>query len=331
MTLPRDPRALLIFIFFYHLGCSPDSNALVVQTSLPSSYAAVRIQPYWSNVDMNPWMTSDMHPTMLAGGHGQYNTTNQPTTTWAQSIIPTSAPDNQAWGNPYDYGSVNNHYIQTSRDASPNDDYFGAVDYSSQDPSQASWDPNDQPMFSPYSEVPPQIGGLGNSTNMPISPMNPPHQHHPYSSAQIPSTASQSASPPTNPTTAQQSSTKSTKSKSSPKASTSTTKSKSSSTSSSSSSSKQARDLNNKMHLPQEVHRIASEHISREAWRICKAEAIEMEQRRVQLLQNGSSKLEREMLEQRQHLNMIRQGVMREQGVLEDALRRAENLGSGKV
>ncbi|KAM7200174.1 hypothetical protein V8F20_005392 [Naviculisporaceae sp. PSN 640] len=315
--------------------------ARFVQTSLQSSCAAAaNIQPYWNNMDLNPWMTSEMHPSMLASG--QYNTTSQNNNTWGQPIS-TSAAD-QAWGNPYDYGSVNDHHhqFQTSRDASPNEDYFGNVDYSSQDPTHASWDANDQPMFSPYSEVPPQIGGLANSTNMAISPMH--HPQHPYSSAQIPqsTTASLSASPP-NPTAVSSStkSSKSSKSKSSPKTSNATTSSKSKSTTSSSnkrkassgsgsSSSKQTRELN-KMHLPQEVHRIASEHISREAWRICKAEAIEMEQRRVQLLQNGSGKLEREMLEQRQHLNMIRQGVMREQGVLEDALRRAERLGSGRA
>ncbi|KAK4210316.1 hypothetical protein QBC37DRAFT_36139 [Rhypophila decipiens] len=279
---------------------------------------------------MNPWMTSDMHPSMLGNGmtsDGQYVATTASNGAWGQPI-PTSAPD-QAWGSAFDYGSMNNqHDMQSSRDASPNDDYFGTAEYSN----GSSWDTSSQPMYSPYSEVPPQISGLGNSTNVAISPMENPH-HHAYSSAAQISATTTTLSLPASQKTSSTKPSKSSKQKSqSPTTTSSTSKSKSSYSNkrkaSSSASSKTSRDSK---YLPQEVHRIASEHISREAWRICKAEAIEMEQRRVQLLQNGSGTLEREMLQQRHDLGLIRQGVLREQGVLEDALKRAERLGKSQA
>lgn len=77
---------------------------------------------------------------------------------------------------------------------------------------------------------------------------------------------------------------------------------------------------------PKEVHRIASEHISREAWRICKSEAVEMAQRRVQLLQHDSKALERETQQLHQNIELMRQATSLEQSNLQDALRRAERL-----
>ncbi|KAK0730975.1 hypothetical protein B0H67DRAFT_548815 [Lasiosphaeris hirsuta] len=74
--------------------------------------------------------------------------------------------------------------------------------------------------------------------------------------------------------------------------------------------------------------RVTSEQIKREAWRICKAEALEMSQRRIKLLEHEHGALERETQQLQVNIGIMRDAVMREHMGLEDAVSRAEKLSS---
>ncbi|KAK3362347.1 hypothetical protein B0T25DRAFT_4338 [Lasiosphaeria hispida] len=74
--------------------------------------------------------------------------------------------------------------------------------------------------------------------------------------------------------------------------------------------------------------RVTSEQIKREAWRICKAEALEMSQRRIKLLEHEHGALERETQQLQVNIGIMRDAVMREHIGLEDAVSRAEKLSS---
>lgn len=75
--------------------------------------------------------------------------------------------------------------------------------------------------------------------------------------------------------------------------------------------------------------RAASEQIGKEAWRVCKAQALEMAQRRVQLLEHESGALERETELLQHNMRLMRETIASEQANLEEALRRAERLKRG--
>ena len=77
---------------------------------------------------------------------------------------------------------------------------------------------------------------------------------------------------------------------------------------------------------PYQDPRATTEHIRREAWRICKAEALEMSQRRMKLLEHEHGALERETQQLQINMKLMRDAVAREQLDLENAVDRAEML-----
>ncbi|KAK1757884.1 hypothetical protein QBC47DRAFT_459325 [Echria macrotheca] len=76
------------------------------------------------------------------------------------------------------------------------------------------------------------------------------------------------------------------------------------------------------------VARMTPEHIRREAWRICEAEAREMSERRVMLLEHEGGALERETAKLQISVSAMREAVAREQRELERAVEMAERLSS---
>ncbi|KXX75690.1 hypothetical protein MMYC01_208301 [Madurella mycetomatis] len=74
--------------------------------------------------------------------------------------------------------------------------------------------------------------------------------------------------------------------------------------------------------------RTASEKIRREAWERCRAEVLEMSQRRLMLLDHERGALERETQKLQVNIGLMRETIARQQAGLEDAVRRAEKLGS---
>lgn len=73
---------------------------------------------------------------------------------------------------------------------------------------------------------------------------------------------------------------------------------------------------------------VTTDQIRREAWRICKAEALEMSQRRMKLLEHEHGALERETEQLQVNIRIMREAVEREHLGLEDAVSRAERMSS---
>jgi len=76
--------------------------------------------------------------------------------------------------------------------------------------------------------------------------------------------------------------------------------------------------------LPANVDpRVASEQIRREAWERCKAEAFEMSQRRMMLMDHEHGALERETQRLQVNLSLMREAAKREQAGLDEEEARA--------
>jgi hypothetical protein len=73
-----------------------------------------------------------------------------------------------------------------------------------------------------------------------------------------------------------------------------------------------------------DTHRTA-EQVRREAWRVCKAEAIEQSQRRL-ALEKGRAVIERESRETQANLALIREATLKSYLELEETVARAEKL-----
>ncbi|KAK0657041.1 hypothetical protein B0T16DRAFT_400779 [Cercophora newfieldiana] len=71
-----------------------------------------------------------------------------------------------------------------------------------------------------------------------------------------------------------------------------------------------------------------SEQIRREAWRICKSEAMEMSQRRMKLLEHEHGALERETQKLQANIGQLRDAITEETKQLEVALAKAERLSA---
>jgi hypothetical protein len=76
--------------------------------------------------------------------------------------------------------------------------------------------------------------------------------------------------------------------------------------------------------------RVAAEQIKQEAWQRSKAEAIEMSQRRLMLLDHERGALERETQRLQVNIGSMREAIARQQAGLEDAVARAERLASSR-
>ncbi|KAK0734533.1 hypothetical protein B0T26DRAFT_75117 [Lasiosphaeria miniovina] len=70
----------------------------------------------------------------------------------------------------------------------------------------------------------------------------------------------------------------------------------------------------------------SAEQIRKEAWRICKAEALEMSQRRIMLIEHERGALERETQKLQVNIGRMREAVNREEANLRDAVLKAESL-----
>jgi len=80
------------------------------------------------------------------------------------------------------------------------------------------------------------------------------------------------------------------------------------------------------MTAPEGSGPLTSEHIRREAWRICKAEAREMSERRMRLIEHEGGALEREAVRMQQNIAAMRDAISREQNELERAVAMAERM-----
>ncbi|KAK3329854.1 hypothetical protein B0H66DRAFT_39561 [Apodospora peruviana] len=319
---------------------SPDGEG--GEASLPQT--ASDPQSLWENVEYTAWMSSNPHNSALSSSpNGHFNNTWQgdyPALSQGSSLS-SSAPE-PTWPNAHTLGygpAPTNNMQSCSRNTSPTGDYFGTSDSSvihlSASYPKAPWDTSDQPLYSPFSEVPPLIEqprGLS-VNNVGLNPSYFPGESTYFKaepgSPVSPSPISSSSPSATTTTTTATSSSKG-KGKSKSKASSDSSKSSAPARSRTSSTTSSKRKLPSQMNLPlpQEVHRIASEHISREAWRICKAEAVEMAQRRVKLLEHESGALERDTQQLQHNIELMRQVMARSQVGLEDAVRRAERLAA---
>ncbi|KAK3335829.1 hypothetical protein B0T19DRAFT_471016 [Cercophora scortea] len=329
----------------------------------------------WANPDtFLPWADTTAHP------HSSAYVSNpgvQFVDTW-RGGVPSSGHGNAAV---LDQGADDTAWLPYGQMPTTTNDYFGMpshitpVGAASVFP-ETAWDANDQPLFSPYSEVPPSILGntvkrsgsvedgfggsldgtsldaipLWNDMSGPTSPSAPePSAKSKGKSKSKPksksaSTSTKTASKADSRSRAGASVISNHSSSSSTKGQSSTNKRKSNQ------SSDQAPPPSPAAELVSQIHRVASEKIGREAWRICKAEAREMAQRRGQLLEHESGALERETRQLQLNVNMLREtasrqklqtqqlqanvgglrdSVSRQQMDLEDAVRRAELLASG--
>ncbi|KAK3694394.1 hypothetical protein B0T22DRAFT_477146 [Podospora appendiculata] len=326
----------------------------------------------WANPDnFLPWADTTAHAHSSAYGS---NPGAQFVDTWRGGVPPSGhgnatvlnqAADDTAW---LAYGQM-----------PAATDYFGMPSQISSAGAvfpETAWDAHDQPLFSPYSEVPPSIinntvkrsssvedgfGGSLDGTSFDAIPrwndMSGPASPNAAPETSAKSKGKSKSKPKSKPISTKTASKTDSRSRTGASAAGSGSGSGSGSTKGQSGTHKRKSSQASELppappaaELVSQIYRVASEKIGREAWRICKAEAREMAQRRGQLLEHESGALERETQQLQLNVSMLRETasrqqmqtwllqanvgglrdtVSRQQMDLEDAIRRAELLASG--
>ncbi|KAK3393412.1 hypothetical protein B0H63DRAFT_458154 [Podospora didyma] len=300
--------------------------------------------------------------------------------------------DEVDWSN---YGSLptanshawagHHHQEHNSANPSPTVDYFGAHAGDSERGllPDTLWSSNDQPLYSPYSEVPPfpaqsshrhhyarstsaenGLAGAGvGASAVGLDFVLPPPKHSSSSEPSSPTataaapgyskksslsastkqqqrqqpkphpiiTNNKAAAKPKARRTSTATARSAPRSKASPAASTSTA-----SAECTSSTTRKRKSQSPPAAVPEAVMstilpanqdpRVASEEIRKEAWRICKAEALEMSQRRMLLIEHEKGLLEQETQKLQVNIEKMREAVAREHLELKEAVKRAARL-----
>ncbi|KAK3382750.1 hypothetical protein B0T24DRAFT_602440 [Lasiosphaeria ovina] len=252
--------------------------------------------------------------------------------------------NNNTWGHP-DPSPVD--YFTSGLPASPGGLYTAS----------SVWGSHDQPLYSPHSEAPPLIPAHhaplvrsvsaenGLSAGSSLDFIRRPNLKHGGSSSEptspgnmvLVSSSPVAAALPSNTTKPKRAHKAKAKSVSASKSDAKSKKAAGSCTSSSShpqqqrgsSSSSSKRKSQSPPLTPGGTPATAAasaEQIRKEAWRICKAEALEMSQRRIMLIEHERGALERETQKLQVNIGRMREAVSREEASLRDAVLKAESL-----